>query len=152
MIELFTPKRISPDCPFKGTQTQKDLDFDSAACILTLRCDALAVGSTPQSLTLRCDAHHGVWLRGEKHTAESDSAVGCTPRSFLKNLVTLTPRWVANRRAWLRGGIHSAELEKTAGRKSHDTHPLRYILPFKAYLSVKAFTFFTVRDHSAGLF
>ena len=31
-----------------------------------------------------CDAHCGAWLCGVMHTAESDSAVGCTPRSFLK--------------------------------------------------------------------
>ena len=37
-----------------------------------------------RSLTLRYDAHHGVWLCRMMHTAESDSAMGCTPRSFFK--------------------------------------------------------------------
>ena len=34
-------------------------------------------------MTLRCDVHQGVWLRGKMHTAESNSAVWCTPWSFL---------------------------------------------------------------------
>ena len=132
MIELFTPKRISPDCPFKSTPRLLKI------LILTLRCafwhcgvmhtaelDS-AFGSTPQSflrnlvtLTPRCDAHCGVWLRGWKHTTESDSAVGCTPQSFLRNLVALTLRWCTSRsltpqrdahhRAQLRGGMQTTE-------------------------------------------
>ena len=44
MIDVLTPKRISPDCPFNY----------SVVC----------------SLTLQCDADRGVWLCGMMHTAE----------------------------------------------------------------------------------
>ena len=50
-------------------------------------------------LTPRC----AVWLRCVMHTAELDSAVGCTPQS-------LTPWWQAHRGARLCGGMHTAEL------------------------------------------
>ena len=52
MIDVFTPKRISPDCPFKSNQSQTK--------ILILRCT--------------------VCLCGVMHTAEIDSMVGCTQR------------------------------------------------------------------------
>ena len=81
MIDLFTPKRFSRDCPFKGTQRQ------AKKFILTPWCD----GFTPRSLTLRCNTHRGDWLCGAIHTAEIDSnsvmhiteiplAVWCTTR------------------------------------------------------------------------
>ena len=62
LIDVFTPKSISPDCPFKSNQRLKKIS------ILTLRC--------------------AVWLRGEMHTPELfekfwllDSMVGCTVES-----------------------------------------------------------------------
>ena len=74
MIDVFTPKRISLDCPFKSNQ----------------RLTKILI------LTSRCDAHHGAWLRGEMHTAELfekywslDSAVGCTPRSNTNNVILI---------------------------------------------------------------
>ena len=66
-----------------------------------------AVWCTPRSWTQRCDAHHGVWLRCEKHTTESDSAVWCTPRRFFLNFDHLTLRCDAHRGAWLCGGMHT---------------------------------------------
>ena len=56
MIDVFTPKRISPDCPFKNNQRLTKIS------ILTLRC--------------------AIWICGEMHTAELDSAVGRTPQSL----------------------------------------------------------------------
>ena len=73
------------------------------------------VGSTQRSLTSLCDAHRGVWLRGGKHTMESDSAVGCTQWSFLRHLVPLTLRCDAHHWAWLRGGMHTTELDSPVG-------------------------------------
>ena len=53
MIDVFTPNRISPDCPFKSNQRHmKILIFDSAVC----------------SLSLWCDAHRRDWLPGVMHT------------------------------------------------------------------------------------
>ena len=100
MIELFTPKRISPECPFKGTQRLVKILILTPRCAFwlygvmhTAKLD-FVVWSTPWSLTQRCDAHHGVWLRGGKHTGESDSAVGCTQWSS-------TPLWDAHCRVRL---------------------------------------------------
>ena len=56
MIDVFTPKRISPDCPFKRNQRLTKIS------ILTPQC--------------------AVWLHGGMHTAELELAVGCTPRSL----------------------------------------------------------------------
>ena len=61
MIELFTPKRISPDWPFKSNQRL------TLQCSVWLRC--------VMHTTEQYDAHRGAWLRGGMHTAE-----------FLKNL------------------------------------------------------------------
>ena len=89
MIDVFTPKRISPYCPFNSNK--------SLTKILIL--------------TLRSDAHPGAWLGGGIHTAKPNSAVGCKPRSFLSNFKHLTPRWWAHCRAWLSGGLQTAELD-----------------------------------------
>ena len=88
MIDVFTPKRISPDCPFKSNQRLTRIS------ILTPQC--------------------AVWLCGVMHTAELDSsvsAVGCTPWS-------LTPRWEAHRQVfkkllitWLGGVMHTTKLD-----------------------------------------
>ena len=52
---MFTPKRISPDCPFKGTQRLIKISLLTPQCALLL---------------------HGVM-----HTAESDFALCFSPRS-----------------------------------------------------------------------
>ena len=49
MIDVFTPKRIFPECPFKNNQRHAG------------RC-------TLQSLTQQCDAYRGDWLHGVMHT------------------------------------------------------------------------------------
>ena len=85
IIDLFTPERISPDCPFKSNQR-----FSKISILMhTAELDP-TVWCTPGSLTPRydapigafweilghltplCDAHRGAWLRGGMHTAESD--------------------------------------------------------------------------------
>ena len=102
MIELFTPKRISLDCPFKGKQILVKISILTARCAFWLRSRKhtaeldSAVGNTPRSLTSGCDAHRWVfweswypWLPGMMHIAELDSVVGSTPRSS-------TLRWDAH--------------------------------------------------------
>ena len=81
IIDVFTPKRISTDCPFKSNLRQ--VDFVSTVC----------------SLSLRCDAHHGDWLSGGMQTAEIIWAVCCTPLRFVQS-------WSS----CLRGGMHTAEI------------------------------------------
>ena len=54
------------------------------------------------------DAHHKVWLSGRMHTTESDSMVGCTPRS-------LTQWWNAHHRVWFNGGMNTAESDSMVG-------------------------------------
>ena len=68
MIELFTPKRISPDCPFKGTQRLVNISISTLWCAFwlprvmhTTELDS-AVRSTPRSLTPWWDAHREVRL------------------------------------------------------------------------------------------
>ena len=87
MIDMFTPKKISPDCPLKSNQKLTKISI----------------------LTLQCDAHRGAWLHSGKHTVELDSAVGCTLRSFLRNFDYLTQRSDAPCGAWLRSGMHTTE-------------------------------------------
>ena len=82
MIDVFTPKRISPDCPFKNNQRLTE------NLILTLGC--------------------AVWLRSVMHTAELDSALWCTPLSFFRNFDHLTPRCDAHCEAWLCGGSQNS--------------------------------------------
>ena len=76
-------------------------------------------------LTWRCDAHCRDWLSGVMHTAEIDSTVRCTPRSFLKIRISwgnkkeckkLQPVFQGPRRIWI---------IKNGGKKAHDTLPLR---------------------------
>ena len=110
MIDVFTPKRISPDCPFKTLNATKDQQ-NFRIWLLSVQFDSV-VGCTPRSLTPWHDgdahcrawlfgvmhiAHHTVfweiwstWLRGVMHTAELDSAVWCTTRSFWKIMEHLT--------------------------------------------------------------
>ena len=124
MIDVFTIKRISPDCPFKSNQRLPKISILTPRCAVWLRGVMHTAESdsaewcTPRSLTPRCDAQRGVfwgscypWLRGMMHTTELDSAVGCTPQTFLRTLHHLTLRCDAHRGAWLRGGMHTAELD-----------------------------------------
>ena len=118
MIVVFTPKRISPHCPFKSNQT-RDFNFDSVVF----------------NLSQWCVAHHWDYLRGMLHTAEIISA-----RRFFRNLEPLTLSYVARRGhnfeieylreiktkfentlACLSGAQMSLNHEKTGGRKSWDT-------------------------------
>ena len=113
MIDVFTLKRIFPDCPFKSNQRLTKISILTPWCASWLRgvmhtaeLDS-AVGCTPHSLTLQCDVHRGVWLCGVMHTVEPDSAVWCTAKIFEKfgavySAVWCTPRsltlrWVAHR-------------------------------------------------------
>ena len=99
MIDIFTPKRISPHCPFMTNQRFAKILILTARCAFwlsgmmhTAELDS-AVGSTQQSSTPQCDAHCGVfweiWC-----SWESSSAVGCTLWSF-------TPQRDAHCGAWL---------------------------------------------------
>ena len=54
MIVVFTPKRISPHCPFKSNQT-RDFNFDSVVF----------------NLSQWCVAHHWDYLRGMLHLQRS---------------------------------------------------------------------------------
>ena len=115
MLDAFTPKRISPNCPFKSYQRLSQILILTPRCAVWLRgvmhttqLDS-EVWCTPRSLTTWCAAHRGAWLCSRKHTSELDSAVGCTSRSFLRKLVPLTSRYDAHRGAQLRGGMHTAE-------------------------------------------
>ena len=145
---MFTPKRISPDCPFKRNERQAP------------RC---AVWCTPRSLSPQCEAHRrswfgsvkhtaefvkeiwSTWLCGVMHTAEIDYPVRCTPQSFFYNLWSLdsavwcTP-WsflkisTISQRNWNRLGkyfslfirvLNVFESWKNAVRKSRNTLPLK---------------------------
>ena len=82
---MFSPERISPDCPFKSNQR---LTKNS---ILTPRCAAWLQDAmhTVESSFLRnfdhltpwCDTHCRARLRSGMHSLELDSVVGCTPWS-----------------------------------------------------------------------
>ena len=113
MINVFTPKRISPDCPFKSNQRLKDFDFDSAVCSLAEngveRCykyENTKNRHIRTSLTPQCASHRIVKLRGVHHTAESSSAVCITPRSP-------TLRCALHRGVKLRGVHHTEEVNCT---------------------------------------
>ena len=47
-----------------------------------------------------------------------DSAVECTPWSFLRNFDHLTPRWDAHRGAWLCGEMHTSESDYCSSNMS----------------------------------
>ena len=106
MIDVFTPKWISPDFPFKSNQRLTKISILSLGCaawlpgvMRTAELDS-TVGCTPWSLTRQYYAYSGAWLHSVMHTAELDSAVWCTPRSFWEIRVT-----------WLWGVMHTLELD-----------------------------------------
>ena len=127
-VDVFTPKRISPDCPLKSNQRQTKISIWSPRCTVWLlgvlgMMHSAEIDSTEwctqQIFTFRCDAHRRDWLDGVMHTAEIVSAEWCTPRSFLlrycvfltlKFLDLLTPRYDAHRKVWLSGVMHNAEI------------------------------------------
>ena len=87
--------------PMKGFHLIVPLRYNQRPAkfsILTLQCAGWLLG---------CEAHRGVWLSGEMHTAESDSAARCTPRS-------LTQRQDAHRGVWLSGETHTTESDSAA--------------------------------------
>ena len=109
----------------------------SAKLDSAVRCTPLSFLRTVHHLTLGWDAHRGAWLRSVMHTlesdsavythtAESDSTVGCTMRSFFKI-------WISRRnrnRIWKYFSLFiRAQMglnhEKTGGQKSRDTLPFR---------------------------
>ena len=57
MTDVFSPKRISPDCPFRSNQKLAKISI-----------------LTPQ---------YAFWLRGVTHTTELNSAECCTPRTSI---------------------------------------------------------------------
>ena len=75
MINVFTSKRISPYCPFKSNYSTDSQRFQF--WLHSVQFESV-VWCTPQSLTLRRDAHAELfetyWLL--------DSAVGCTMHSL----------------------------------------------------------------------
>ena len=106
MIDIFTPKRISPHCPFKTNQRFAKISILTARCAFWLSGMMLLRSSTPW-----WEAHSGAQLCSVMHTAEFfekfgavDSAVWYTPRSQ-------APQWDAHRGASLRGGMHTTELD-----------------------------------------
>ena len=73
VIIMFTPKMISPDCPFKSNQKLWKILILALWCAVWLRggmhtaeLDS-AVWCTLQRLTLRCASHHGVFFRNLSH-------------------------------------------------------------------------------------
>ena len=105
---MFTPKRISPDCPFKSKRSQVKISIFTLLCAVCL-CGMLhtaeivsAVCYTPPRLTLRWVTHFG---------------------DFFPNLVPLTPRYVAHHqhrlhgvhRDHLCGMLHTAEAISALG-------------------------------------
>ena len=68
MIFVFTPKRISPDCPFESNQRLSKISILTPQCAFWLwRVMHTAelnspIRCTPRSSTPQNDAHRGVWL------------------------------------------------------------------------------------------
>ena len=96
MIDVFTPKRISPDCLFKRNHRQVKISILIPRCAIYLRsmlhADIIsAVGCAPQRSSPRYAAHSGDHLCGMLHTAEIISAVCCT-------LLRSSSQYVAQRR------------------------------------------------------
>ena len=128
---MFTPKRISPDCPYKSNRSQVKISIFTLLCAVCL-CGMLhtaeivsAVCYTPPRLTPRCVAHRRGCLRSGLHTADLEPL---TPRlvahredclcSVMYTTDRSTPRCAAHRRDrlhgvhrdHLRGVLHIAEI------------------------------------------
>ena len=131
MLGVFTPKMISPDCPFKSNQRLPKIS------ILTLRCAFwLPMWCTPRSLTLRYDAQHGAWLLGMMHTAEFYEKLGSLDSTVWCTLRSLTLWYDANRRVWLRVVQHTAESDYFENVRFWIDYVFNYVL-LKNVLSKK---------------
>ena len=91
MIDVFTHKRISPDCLFKSNYREVKILILILQCAIYLRgmlhtAEIIStVGCTPRRSSPQWVAHRGDHLLGGLHTAEIISAVYCTlPRSSLR--------------------------------------------------------------------
>ena len=86
MIDVFTPRRISPDCPFKSNQRQAKISISTSWCAVWL-----------------CSVHHTAadWLCSGMHTVESDLAAWCTPWSFLQIWISFKFQKIENTLACL---------------------------------------------------
>ena len=116
MIEVFTPKRIFPDCPFKSNQRPVKFLIQTLPCAVWLR-GMMHITELDSTLgcTLWYDAHRGVfweiwvnWLCGVKNTG-SDSVVEFTPRSIFRNFVFMTLLCDAPCGVWPHGMMHTVE-------------------------------------------
>ena len=94
MIVVFTPKSISPDCPFKSKQRQVKISI-----------------RTPHRSSRRCATHCGnffdtwsPWLRGKLHTTKIVSAVCTEVISSVSNILRrqLCDRISRWKRNWIR--------------------------------------------------
>ena len=92
MIEVFTHKRISPNCPFKSNQRASNF------FILTPRCAG--------------------WLPGVMHGAQLKSALGWRPQSLTPPIDAHRRAFSEIRVTWLHGVMHIVELD-SAVRKNH---------------------------------
>ena len=108
MIDVFTPKRISPDCLFKSNHRQVKISILIPRCAIYLRgmlhtAEIIsAVGCTPRKSSPRYATYRQDHLRGVLHTSEMISAVCCT-------LLRLSPRCATHPRDRLCGMLHTAE-------------------------------------------
>ena len=101
ILDVFTPKMISPDCFFKSNERLTKISILILQCAVWLRGvhpigglwlhsgkhtaelfeNFWSLDSTVCSLTPRYASHWGAWHSGEMHTTESDSLVCITPLS-----------------------------------------------------------------------
>ena len=93
--------------PLKATRdTLKDLNFYSAMCILTPRCDA-----HHRALVHRVMHTSELDSTGVMHTAESDSTELCVPRSLTSRGDAHHRVFWENLRTWLSSMMHTPELD-----------------------------------------
>ena len=138
---MFTPKRISLDCPFTSNQRPSTFFILTLRCAICL-CSGLhtveivsPVCCTLLRLSLQCVAHLGDRLRGGMHI------VHCTPEiEYLGKIKTefqyQGPRWV--------------QIIKNGGRKSRCTLPLiHYVMEFYLMtLMIIKITIFVIYQNS----
>ena len=124
VIDVFTPKWVSPDCHFKSNQRPAKFSILPLWCAVWHHCFGMHTAELDSVVWCTVhSAHPGAWHRRGLHTVESDSTVGCTPRSFLKfsiNLRNLNQIRLACSSVAKMGSNH----EQNRGRKSRDTLPL----------------------------
>ena len=91
-----------------------DLQYHFHNNILRHRRD-ISIIKSKQTLGKLLTPQCASWLCGMMHTTESDSAMGCTPRSFFRCFVFKTSQCDAHRGVWLRGMMHTAESDSAVG-------------------------------------